>query len=473
MLSIIQKGLTSAVKPKSIIVVGAGMAGLVAATLLKHAGHKVTVLEADSRIGGRVLTVRAPFSDGLLFEAGASRIPSNHYLSWELLKKYRLHTYPLINTTPNDLFYLNAIKTNRKSYEQNPDIVGFAVSKSEKSKTAAQLLKEVVTPIAPYFTHYLPMSQLIEQLNHYTLDTFLQDPPFGKPLSPGAIEKIKVILGIQGFSEYSAFHILQVLWPWYEEQITFHAVKGGNDQLPTTLASEIKDDIYINERVNEIHATETNVTIHSFNTIQSTISLFHADRVILAVPFSTLKLIDIRPKRIFTNEKWRAIRGLRYVPLSRIAIEFKKRFWEEQGFFGGQTITDLPLRFSFLPSQGIGSRGPAVMTASYTLGADTLPWEVLSPNDRLTTILQQLATLYGEAVYNEFVTSVAVNWRQHPFIKGGFGIIKAGDVRQFGQHMSTAEHNFHFAGEHTSTHPGWIEGAVESGIRAAFEVHHA
>src|SRR5215510_8560940 len=64
--------------PKKVIVVGAGMAGLVAGYELQRAGHEVTILEARERIGGRILTVREPFSNGLYAEAGAMRLPTTH-----------------------------------------------------------------------------------------------------------------------------------------------------------------------------------------------------------------------------------------------------------------------------------------------------------------------------------------------------------------------------------------------------------
>ena len=70
--------LTGKRPTKDVIIVGAGMAGLVAAYELKRAGHRVTVLEARDRIGGRVLTVRSPFSDGHYAEAGAARIPVSY-----------------------------------------------------------------------------------------------------------------------------------------------------------------------------------------------------------------------------------------------------------------------------------------------------------------------------------------------------------------------------------------------------------
>src|SRR5262249_58505134 len=83
-----------AVSPKKVLVVGAGLAGLVAAYELTQAGHDVTILEAQLRPGGRVQTVREPFSDGLYTEAGAARIPDNHDLTLYYVKHFCLTLVP-------------------------------------------------------------------------------------------------------------------------------------------------------------------------------------------------------------------------------------------------------------------------------------------------------------------------------------------------------------------------------------------
>lgn len=93
---------------KKIVIIGAGMAGLVAGYELSNLGHDVTVLEARMRPGGRVHTLREPFSDGLFAEAGAARIPDNHDLT---LKYVKLFDVPLEPMYPARLNALRVDKT--------------------------------------------------------------------------------------------------------------------------------------------------------------------------------------------------------------------------------------------------------------------------------------------------------------------------------------------------------------------------
>ena len=94
MLRTIDVGLPKTKDPKHVLVIGGGMAGLVAAYELKRAGHAVTLLEASRRIGGRVWTLREPFTHGLYAEGGAMRIPDAHRLTWRYIDKFGLETQP-------------------------------------------------------------------------------------------------------------------------------------------------------------------------------------------------------------------------------------------------------------------------------------------------------------------------------------------------------------------------------------------
>src|SRR3989440_603186 len=110
--------VTATVAPQKILIIGAGMAGLSAGYELSQAGHDVIILEARTRPGGRVQTLREPFSDGLYAEAGAARIPDNHDLT---LKYVKLFALPLEPMYPSQL---SALRVDRTS-KQEVSIDGF------------------------------------------------------------------------------------------------------------------------------------------------------------------------------------------------------------------------------------------------------------------------------------------------------------------------------------------------------------
>lgn len=103
---------------RKVLILGAGMAGLVAAYELTKLGHDVTVLEARTRPGGRVHTLREPFSDGLFAEEGAARIPENHDLTHKYVKEFALPLEPFYPSR------LNALRFDHGGREEVP-IGGF------------------------------------------------------------------------------------------------------------------------------------------------------------------------------------------------------------------------------------------------------------------------------------------------------------------------------------------------------------
>src|SRR5687768_6146605 len=105
-IDLIERGLPAAAAPRKVVVVGAGMAGLVAAYELKRAGHEPIILEARHRLGGRVYTMREPFAPGLHAEAGAMRVPSAHKLTMAYIEKFGLELLPFTMNNPQAYQYV-------------------------------------------------------------------------------------------------------------------------------------------------------------------------------------------------------------------------------------------------------------------------------------------------------------------------------------------------------------------------------
>ncbi|MBU8769704.1 flavin monoamine oxidase family protein [Cytobacillus oceanisediminis] len=472
MLSIIRNGLGISKVQKKIIVVGAGMSGLVAASLLKAAGHDVTVLEATQRVGGRIFTMREPFMDGMYLDVGAMRIPHTHPLVLEYIKKFRLKVNEFRNTTPHDLIFANGIKINRTIYQQNPDILRYPVAPHEKGKTAEELLTMAIKPVADFINQNPAQNWniIVREFDRYPMSFFLRYNPVGPSLSPGALESIKVLLGLEGFPELSFPAILRELLPLFSPDIHFYEVEGGNDKLPNAFLPQLKEDLYFGYQMTKIEQDPQQVTIHARHTLSQKPLTVSGDLAILTIPFSLLSFVEIVPRQSFSPNKWKAIRELHYVSSTKIGLQFKQRFWEREGLQGGKLMTDLPIRFAAYPSHLIGSSGSGIIMASYTWEDDTLSWDNLQEGDRIRNALDNLAVVHGNQVYEYFLTGASHSWSQYPFSGGAFSMFKPNQETELFPFIPVPEGRVHFAGDHTSLAPGWIEGAIQSGIRVAREV---
>ncbi|MGX1264445.1 monoamine oxidase [Rossellomorea marisflavi] len=469
MLAIIKGGLPQGKGKKKILIIGAGLSGLVSASLLKKAGHEVTILEGNNRLGGRVYTKRSPFSKGNYLDMGAMRIPDNHRLVMEYIRMFNLPTNPFLNTTPYDKVYVNGVYKTVEEYENDPDILGFPLNTSEKGKTAEQLFIETTKPFIDAYQNGSKeeRKRLIEEFSNYSMGRFLRESPYGNPLSLNAIRMISVLLGIEGFPEFSFADILtDIIYPIFRKETKFNQITGGNDRLPYAFQDELKDNLLMNHRVYRIVQDREGVEVFTRN---GESGAFRGDFALVTVPFTVLQTIDIEPYQSISFKKWQAITELTNVPAVKVGIEFKTRFWEEMKI--GNIISDLPSRFTYVPSNGIGSGRPGVLLASYSWGQNALLLNSMSKEDILANVMKDLEKFYGPRVYTEISSYAVYNWSVNPFSAGCFTLFTPGQETDFADYIQQPEGRLHFAGEHTSSFHGWMEGAIESGIRAAYELN--
>lgn len=466
----IRTGLPAAVVPKNVTIIGAGLAGLTAGSLLKAAGHKVTILEGTGRIGGRVYTLRKPFTPGNYLEAGAMRIPSDHVYVMEYIKKFKLPLEKFINLTPEDILYVNGIITRREIYSKNPDILNFPVLPSEKGKTAEQLVKWSTQPFFDVLKNGTTEEKqsLLAILSKQSFADYFRKNIFDRNLSPAAVDMISTIMSMEGIPTIS---MVEVLFDFFKNinspGLKLYAIPGGNDLLTEAFLPMLKNEIFLNEIVSKIKPHEKGVTVFSTNHVRKTNRAWQSDYLIITVPFTSLQYIQVEPVTAFSFKKRRAIISLNYATATKIGIEFKTRFWENNGNYGGQTVTDGPTGNSYYPSD----RRNNVVLASYTWGQNTLIWDAMSEEQRIERVMKFLAKIHGNQVYNQFVAGGSFSWSQMPIVGGDFCIFLPYQRFEFGSAIKQPEGKVHFAGEHTSPHHGWMEGAIESGIRAAFEIN--
>ncbi len=463
--AIVESGLQpGAIAPQRVIIVGAGMAGLVAAYELQRSGHDPVILEAQSRVGGRVYTLREPFAPGLYAEAGAMRIPRAHDLTMAYIDRFKLPVSPFTMGNPHAFYYLHGRRYRIEEVGANPDALGFEVADRERGKTLGQLWAEALSPLVEKL-HEAPeaaWSEIVRAYDQYSTREFLESLGW----SEGAIEMFGLLENQEAVMNSSFLELLREEAGGYYTNMV--EIDGGMDLLPRAFLPALQSRIHFGARVVALDQTPGSVTVH-YQTAAGRAQA-SGDYAIVTVPFPALRHVEVL--KPFSRPKQRAIRQLHYDASAKILFQCRRRFWEEDdGIFGGGTMSDLAIRATYYPDHG-RETGRGVLLASYTWSEDAQRWGSLSPADRVAQALENLAQIHPQII-EEFEVGASKMWHDDEFAGGAFALFDPGQQSLLHQHIIAPEGRIHFAGEHASLAHAWIQGAIESGLRAACEVHQA
>ncbi|MTE19746.1 NAD(P)-binding protein [Streptomyces sp. TRM43335] len=141
---------------------------------------------------------------------------------------------------------------------------------------------------------------------------------------------------------------------------------------------------------------------------------------------------------------------------------------------GGGSVCDNPNRFMFNPSHRVEGSEGGVLLASYSWADDARRWDSLDGDARYPYALRGVQQVYGQRV-EVFYTGAGrtQSWQRDPYAYGEAAVLLPGQHTELFPHLGTREGPLFFAGDHTSIRTAWIEGALESAVRTALEVHRA
>jgi monoamine oxidase len=144
------------------------------------------------------------------------------------------------------------------------------------------------------------------------------------------------------------------------------------------------------------------------------------------------------------------------------------------GVTGGGSVSDNPNRFIYNPSHPVPGSDGGVVLASYTWSDDAMRWDSLDDSERYPYALRGMQQVYGQRI-EVFYTGhgQTQSWLRNRYSLGEAAVFTPGQLTRLHPAITTPEGPLHFAGEHTSLKHAWIEGALESAVRAALEVHSA
>jgi tryptophan oxidase StaO len=473
---------------KRITILGAGIAGLVAAYELERLGHQVDIMEGSPRIGGRVWTHRFnEDSEGPYGEFGAMRIPSHH----EYVLHY-VHTLglgdklrkfvtmfeehnALVNIDGTVLRIQDAPQSIQKRYRG----VFLNARYSEKTRLFAAWLKTMVDAIGSgELRECLERdlnSHLMDELEKLDLDPFFD----------AQAQTIDLHAFINAHPSFRAkcskalnIFLGDIL---IETSPDLLQLEGGMDQLIHRLAAEINGPIRCNQDVVALRVQENEVEVSWLEAGRLHTRL--CDYVLCTIPFSVLRKIELSG---FDEDKLATIHNIIYWPATKVLFLCNRPFWQESGIFGGASFSDDGIRQIYYPSTKNHSSGCGVLLASYTIGNDAGYLGMMSEHERYNYVKESLSKLHPEIkTPGTLIEMSSIAWGNYKWSAAGCSLPwdrnafhQSPQHQDFLPHTESIHHQkaakpqnrLFFAGEHCSTLPAWLQGSIESALQSVHDI---
>lgn len=522
-IEIIKKGLPKTNKPQKIAIVGAGMAGFVSAQLLAQAGHDVTIFEGNTRVGGRIHTLRGEKYFGrphLYGEAGAMRLPLQiHHLLRTYICKYDVPVnfffqVDVYKDTINDqdqnkvvcenipakvpvqahnsFTDINGNKMRTREYldaEYPGERLGYDLKRlpEEQQKMTGSELLASVTDWVKDFVNQNPREnwpEAIQKFDQYSIEGFLKQFSL---LDSMGIEYLEVLQNLESRANLSFIQNL-IEMSLINSKNLYWEISNGTDNLVKAWFEPLKAagvKVYFNEWIDSVEWNEGGksgklsfspydkdwdgkVSFGGELAAKGFVKEFEADQIILTVPVPCMRTMNFEP--MLPHMKRKMIRELYFDSACKVLLAFSKRFWEEEnGIYGGGSITDQANRMIYYPSHRIGDEDGVVL-ASYTWETEARGWGSLTNEQRVEFALNGVAKVHGEKIRDYFIKGYSWFWDEVPFAMGEAAMFAPGQLSELQAQVADPVGNLHFAGDWTTLRHAWIEGAIESGIRVALEI---
>ncbi len=480
--------LSGDVKGASVLVLGAGLAGMTAAYELRKAGYKVQMLEYNDRPGGRNwslyggdsytelggVTQHIEFDKGLYFNPGPWRIPYHH--------RGLLYYCKTLNV-PLDSFVMvnyNAYVHSTKAFNGKPQRyrqiaadfdghVGELLAKAtSQDKLDGAITKDEKDGLLQVLRFWGALDKNYEYKKSEAASSmrgFAVEP--GGGLSPKPVDSdplpMKELFG-------SGMWFSVIAGKIYEFQTPLFQATGGMGMIGKAFGSALGNLIKYNCKVIDIKQDGKGVTATYVDSKKGGASqTAHADWCVCTIPASILSQIPMQVGAPMRN----AIDSISYDSAFKVGLEFKRRFWEEDDdIYGGITYTDQPIANISYPSNDYHRQGGGVLLGGYIFGDSpaTYNFSALSAQDQIKAALAQGARIHPQYP-KEFKSGVGVAWHRVPWTLGCSGRWSDENRAKNYEKMCAIDGRIVLAGEHCSRLPAWQEGAVLSGLDAISRLH--
>ena len=471
-------------KGKSVVILGAGLAGMAAAYELMKLGYDCTILEARDRAGGRVFTIRngsthdetvngratASFDDGQYFNAGPSRIPHHHRLTLHYCKELGvpLQVYNHIDEAAYYFSEGTGPLSNRKlrKREVHNDMRGYTSELLMKAIDQGALDSRLSKEDGEKLVEYLRAEGALDPDSIYRSSArrgYTEEPGAGELAGRMSTANKLDELIRSGFADPAFYGVAEYA---YELQMTLFQAVGGNDQLVKAFEQRVGKLIRKGRQVTSIRNGEAGVTI-SYNESGGPREM-KADYCICTIPLPVLSNIDHN----FSSPVSRAIDHVAYIHAGKIGLQFRRRFWEEdEMIYGGITNTNNELYQIFYPSHDYQAK-KGLLIGYYNFNERAAVMGKLSYADREAMALKKGALIHPQYADEYDGRSLSVSWQDTTFSQGAWAIYSEEERQSVYKKLLVPDGRVHFAGEHLTYLNGWMAGALES-ARATVTALHA
>jgi monoamine oxidase len=470
---------------KSVVILGAGMAGLTAAHELSKAGWKVDVIEARSFAGGRAQTARrgtvltelggetqtCAFDEGLYINHGPWRIPYHHRSTLHYAREFGVPLEVFVND--NDASYLffeggtGPLKARAvRKAQVAADARGHAAEMLAKLVSKGGLDDQVTGTDRDQLIAYLVGEGYLSPKDLAYTGTEGRgwdvepgaglDPGPGKPSTPYSMVDVLHSGAWRTLASVAA----------YDQQRTMFQPVGGMDQIAKAIEKAVAPMIRYATVVEKVRQGPHGVEVLAADAKGQRVSV-KADYCLCTIPLSVLRSIDLQVSRPFKT----AIGAPAYAPVGKIGLQMKRRFWEEDDhIYGGHVHTDNPdiLTLSFPSTGWMGKKG--VLLGYYNFGANAAKVSALSLADRAA-----FAVAFGQKVMPQYAenyeTAFSVAWHRVEHNLGGWVDWDEAGRRDAYPLLTEPDGRIYLAGEHVSYITGWQAGAIESAWQQIARLH--
>jgi monoamine oxidase len=459
---------------RRVVILGAGIAGLVSAYELRRAGWNVTVIEARDRIGGRSWTVRGGdriaqigrpdqicrFSDGLYINAGPARIPHHHHTILGYARRFNVAMEIMVNANRAARSEFNGrVFTNRQlTYDVRGRFIELLAKAVDKGALDQELAGGDKNALRQFLNFYGSLGEG---------GAYRPDGRSGYDPLPGGYRETGRPIGALSLQEVFALGpgvgLPLVFEELFDMQAPMFQPVGGMDRIAHALYDQVRPAVRLNSPITAIRRRGAGVRIHHGPGER----VLDADYCICTLPLNLLTRLPAD----FSPAKQAAIRdNSNYLASTKVGFE-SPRFWEEEGIYGGLAWTDRPNENLFYPSGGWLSDKGVLVTAyasGWTGPNHPAEFAAMSHEDRFRVCRESVEALHpGKA--RLLGRPVTVSWPLTSWSEGvgpigpAFGAGPLGGARTPAyDELLRPEGPIVFAGEHLSYVPFWQEGAALS-----------